>query len=187
MHNRGRSQEMYAHAHYADVAGEVAAELAARVAAARARRHQPRSHHRRPRARLREARRAHVRRDRRFAAAGGARLADSRRGRRASRSSRLRSVTSPRASACGARPRPSPRRSSSAPTSCASTTSPRWYRWRGPRTLSARRQVRSSEVQSYKAKGSSRCLPSNFELLTLNLIPTAASQSRSRCPPRCCG
>jgi len=34
MHNRGRSREMYAEAKYADVAGEVTAELAQRVAAA---------------------------------------------------------------------------------------------------------------------------------------------------------
>ena len=34
MHNRGRSREMYAEAQYTDVAGEVTAELAARVAAA---------------------------------------------------------------------------------------------------------------------------------------------------------
>jgi dihydropteroate synthase len=36
MHNRGRSSDMYAEAHYADVAGEIARELAARVAVAAA-------------------------------------------------------------------------------------------------------------------------------------------------------
>ncbi|HUL75119.1 MAG TPA: dihydropteroate synthase [Vicinamibacterales bacterium] len=36
MHLRGRPRDMYAHAHYADVVGEVASELAARVRAAEA-------------------------------------------------------------------------------------------------------------------------------------------------------
>ena len=36
MHNRGRSSDMYAEAHYADVAGEIARELAERIAVAAA-------------------------------------------------------------------------------------------------------------------------------------------------------
>lgn len=55
MHWRGFSQDMNSRAVYADVVGEVVAELHARVEAVVAERHRPRAHSHRPRPRLRQA------------------------------------------------------------------------------------------------------------------------------------
>ena len=128
MHNRGRSAKMYAEATYQDVAGEIVRELRERIDAAE---------------RAGISREAIVvdpglgfakRAEHTFAAL--ARLDASRPStgrssadRRASHFCAPRSATSQPKNGCGEARRRSPRRSSSARTSCVSTTSPRWSRW----------------------------------------------------------